>query len=203
VGNFQHLPNQQALNYFWQRVWPLVQRERPQARLIVVGAQAGPGFAELYRAGGAEFLGYVEDIRQSLQRYSVFVCPILAGSGVRVKLLEAFASGIPSVSTTIGAEGLAIRGSDLVELADTPEEFAAKTVALLADCQRARGIAERARRAVEQNWDMKVLTSRLEVHYREVLRAKRASQSVAAEPISRPLPASRAGVRQLPGSGEK
>ena len=57
-----------------------------------------------------EMLGYVEDIREPLAKYAVFVCPILSGSGVRVKLLEAFAAGIPVVSTTVGAEGLAKRG---------------------------------------------------------------------------------------------
>ena len=172
VGNFQHLPNQHALNYFWLQVWPIIRRERPQARLVIVGAQAGPGFAEVYCAGGAQFLGYVDDIRRPLEQYSVFVCPILAGSGVRVKLLEAFASGIPSVSTRIGAEGLATSGGDIVELADTPEEFAAATLALLGDPERAQAMARRARREVEENWDMKVLTARLEAHYREVLKKK-------------------------------
>ncbi|MBI3697094.1 MAG: glycosyltransferase [Acidobacteria bacterium] len=172
VGNFQHLPNQQALNFFWQRVWPLIRRQRPQTRLIIVGAQAGPGFAGVYAAGGAEFLGHVEDIRDPLERYALFVCPVLSGSGVRVKLLEAFASGIPAVSTTIGAEGLASAGGELLELADEPHQFAAKTLGLLADPARARAIAERARREVEQNWDIRVLTERLEASYRGILRKK-------------------------------
>lgn len=172
VGNFQHLPNQHALNFFWLRVWPEVKRRRPQARLVIVGAQANPGFADVYTASGAEFLGRVDDIREPFERCAVFVCPVLSGSGVRVKLLEAFASGIPSISTTIGAEGLASSSGELLELADDPAGFAAKTVALLADSERARAMACRARREVEQNWDMRVLTARLEEHYREVLRKK-------------------------------
>ncbi|HYM10653.1 MAG TPA: glycosyltransferase [Bryobacterales bacterium] len=177
VGNFQHLPNQQALNFFWQRVWPIVRRERPQARLIIVGAQAGPGFAEVYTAGGAEFLGHVEDIREPLARYAVFVCPVLSGSGVRVKLLEAFAAGIPAVSTPIGAEGLATSDDNILELAATPEGFAEKTLALLADPERARSMACRARREVEQHWDIRRLTARLEAHYREVLKTKLAAET--------------------------
>ncbi len=172
VGNFQHLPNQQALNFFWLRVWPIVRRERPRTRLVIVGAQSGPGFAQAFDAPGVEFRGEVADIREPLERYAVFVCPVLAGSGVRVKLLEAFAAGIPAVSTTVGAEGLATSSGELVELADAPEEFAQKTIVLLADPLRARAMAERARREVEQNWDMRVLTARLEAHYRKVLAAK-------------------------------
>jgi GT2 family glycosyltransferase len=172
VGNFQHLPNQNALNFFWHRVWPMIRKKRPQVRMIIAGAQAGPGFAEIYAAGGAEFLGRVADIREPLERYAVFVCPVLSGSGVRVKLLEAFAAGIPAISTKIGAEGLAGSSGELLELAETPEDFAGKTLALLADPERARAMACRARREVEQNWDMRILTARLETHYREILTAK-------------------------------
>jgi GT2 family glycosyltransferase/glycosyltransferase involved in cell wall biosynthesis len=170
VGNFRHLPNQEALLYLWQRVWPRVRARRPQAKLYIVGAEAGPGFAEIYTRDGSCFLGQVDDIREPLSRYAVFACPVLSGSGVRVKLLEAFAAGIPAVSTTIGAEGLTRDG--LVELADTPEEFAAKVVGLLESPGRTRVMAARARREVEQNWDIKLLTARLEQHYREVLAGK-------------------------------
>ena len=172
VGNFQHLPNQQALAFFYGQVWPRVRRRRPQARLIIVGAQAGPGLAEVYSSDGAEFLGEVADIREPLGRYALFVCPVLSGSGVRVKLLEAFASGIPALSTAVGAEGLAGRDGPILELADAPEEFAGKILELLDDPARARAMAERARREVERHWDIRAATARLEAHYREVLAAK-------------------------------
>ncbi len=60
----------------------------------------------------------MEDVREPLSRYAVFVCPILSGSGMRVKLLEAFAAGIPVVSTTLGAEGLTSKDGDICALAD-------------------------------------------------------------------------------------
>ncbi len=172
LGNFRHLPNQEALDFFVSRVWPEVRREHGKARLIVAGAQAPPGFESRLNQPGIEFVGQVEEVRDVLSRYAVFVCPILSGSGVRVKLLEAFASGIPVVSTPIGAEGLAEPGADFVELAADARGFANRVRALLAEPQRAREIARRARREVERNWDMAVLTERLEKHYREVLRSK-------------------------------
>jgi GT2 family glycosyltransferase/glycosyltransferase involved in cell wall biosynthesis len=170
VGNFRHLPNQEALLFLWQRVWPHVRRARPEARLYIVGAEAGPGFAEIYNREGGCFLGQVDDIREPLGRYAVFACPVLSGSGVRVKLLEAFAAGIPVVSTTVGAEGLT--HGDFAALADSPEAFAASVVELLENPARGTALAQRARREVEENWDMKVLTARLVDDYREVLRKK-------------------------------
>ena len=86
-----------------------------------------------------EMLGYVDDVREPLARYAVFVCPILSGSGVRVKLLEAFAAGIPVVSTVVGAEGLAVKDGEFCALADDPAEFAERVLALLRDPERGRG----------------------------------------------------------------
>ena len=177
LGNFRHPPNQEALDFFVSRVFPIVRRERPRARLIVVGAQAPPGFEHRLAQPGIEFVGRVDDVREALGRYAVFVCPILSGSGVRVKLLEAFAAGIPVASTTIGAEGLAEPGSDYLELADDAKSFADRVCGLLADPVRSRAMAQRARREVEEKWDMAVVAKKLEQHYRDVLGAKAEHQS--------------------------
>jgi glycosyltransferase involved in cell wall biosynthesis len=118
-------------------------------------------------------LGEVEDIREPLGRFAVFVCPILSGSGVRVKLLEAFAAGIPVVSTTVGAEGLATVDGRFCALADAPAAFAARVTGLFADPAAAAAMAVRARAEVEANWDMAVLTRNLVEAYRGLLRQKR------------------------------
>jgi len=172
VGSFQHPPNQAALEFFVEQVLPKVLERRPSARLVVAGAQAPPSVNRLLQREGVEFLGRVADIRGVYGKYAVFVCPILSGSGVRVKLLEAFAAGIPAVSTTIGAEGLAESSGDIIELADTAEAFAQRVLAILEDPEQARAMARRARREVEQHWDAGPMTRRLEHHYREVLREK-------------------------------
>jgi len=115
----------------------------------------------------------VEDIRTELAHREVFVCPILSGSGVRVKLLEAFASGIPVVSTSVGAEGLARTDGEFCALADDPADFASRVVDILNGPLQARAMAQRARSEVESNWDMPVLTQKLEQSYRQILSEKR------------------------------
>ncbi len=120
-----------------------------------------------------ELRGFVEDVREPLGRYAVFVCPILSGSGMRVKLLEAFAAGIPVVSTPLGAEGLAAKDGEICALAEDPDEFARKIVELFDHPEQARKLACRAREQVVATRDMRVLTERLVESYREVLREKR------------------------------
>jgi glycosyltransferase involved in cell wall biosynthesis len=90
-----------------------------------------------------------------------------------VKLLEAFAAGIPVVSTRIGAEGLAANDGEFCALADDPAAFADRVLALWEDPQSAAGMIERARAEVQANWDMIVLTQRLVESYRQLAKQKR------------------------------
>ncbi len=173
VGNFKHPPNQSALEWFAREVFPKVRECRPKARLVAVGAQAPEGFREGLEGPGIEFVGAVDDIREPLARYAIFLAPILSGSGVRVKLLEAFAAGIPVISTALGAEGLAEKSGEIAWIADDAEGFAAGVLRLLEEPAQAGAMAERARREVEQKWDMARITRALEGRYRELVRAKR------------------------------
>jgi glycosyltransferase involved in cell wall biosynthesis len=102
-----------------------------------------------------------------LNQFAVFVCPILSGSGVRVKLLEAFAAGIPVVSTSLGAEGLAEKTGLICELADDPLDFAAAVVSLLEDPARGERLAREARAKVAESRDIAVMTRQLEGVYRQ------------------------------------
>jgi len=172
LGSWRHDPNRVAVDWFMRHVMPLILEQEPETKLVIVGSD--PPAAHLYAdyAGHMEMLGFVEDVRDPLARYALFVCPILSGSGVRVKLLDAFAAGIPVVSTRVGAEGLATKDGEFCALADDPREFAARVVGLLRDSEKAAQMAERARVEVEANWDMAAITRKLVESYREMLREK-------------------------------
>jgi GT2 family glycosyltransferase/glycosyltransferase involved in cell wall biosynthesis len=173
LGSFRHPPNQEALDWFTRKVLPVVLERCPQARLAIVGSDPPPLHSLPDLPGAIELRGFVDDVREPLGRYAVFVCPILSGSGMRVKLLEAFSAGIPVVSTTVGAEGLTSKDGDMCGLADDPAGFAAKIVELFNDAEKAGGMARRAREQVVATRDMGVLTRRLLESYRAVLRDKR------------------------------
>jgi len=132
---------------------------------VIVGSDPPPRHS-LRDSEAIEMIGFVEDVREPLMRYSLFVCPILAGSGVRVKLLEAFATGIPVVSTRLGAEGHADKDGDICALADDPVEFAGHVVRLLRNPEEARALATRARANVVAKRDMRAMTGRLVECYR-------------------------------------
>lgn len=172
LGSFRHVPNQEGLQWFAREVLPHILERRPQTRLVVVGSDPPPRHS-LPFTDSIELRGFVDDVREPLSRYAVFVCPILSGSGMRVKLLEAFAAGIPVVSTALGAEGLAERDGELCALADDPLEFAERVVELLASPGKARELAGRARAEVVASKDMAVMTQRLVESYRQTVRKKR------------------------------
>ncbi|MGH9672789.1 MAG: glycosyltransferase family 4 protein, partial [Bryobacteraceae bacterium] len=173
LGSFRHLPNHHALQWFVQQVMPRVLARKPEARLIVIGSDPPPKHSLPDMGAAIEMRGFVEDVREPLGRFAVFVCPILGGSGVRVKLLEAFAAGIPVVSTRLGAEGLAGEDGAICALADEPEAFAARVVRLFDEPEEAEAMARRARAEVETKRHVAVITRKLVESYRQAVRAKR------------------------------
>lgn len=173
VGSFRHEPNRVAVDWFVRRVLPMILSRQPEAKLVIAGSDPPPAHAYADYADHLDMLGYVEDVREAFARYSVFVCPILSGSGVRVKLLEAFAAGIPVVSTRVGAEGLATQDGEYCSLADDPVMFAERVLELLEEPETAAEMAIRARAEVVANWDMATITGKLIVSYRNAVAEKR------------------------------
>lgn len=177
LGSFRHTPNYVAVHWFLREVLPHIRQEEPEARVILIGSDPPPEHTLPSHGGSVELLGFVDDVRDALARYSVFVCPILSGSGVRVKLLEAFAAGIPAVSTRIGAEGLAERDGEICHLADDPAEFANCVLRLLRNPAEAEALAQRAHEYVVAHRDTAGMTRRLELSYRRALASKASSAS--------------------------
>jgi GT2 family glycosyltransferase/glycosyltransferase involved in cell wall biosynthesis len=173
VGNFSHRPNLQAMEYFCGEVWPEVRRLRPQAKLTAVGAHAPAALLQRFDGkDGVTFTGMVKDIREPLGSHAVFVAPILTGAGVRVKILEAFASGIPVVSTPFGAEGLDVISGENGFLAATPREFSQHVLTLLEDPARATRMAAAAHALAVAKYDWATVANRLDAIYQDLVEAK-------------------------------
>ena len=135
---------------------PALKARRPGLKFYVVGP--GPD-AEMYDLARKDpsiiVTGEVDDLRPYFQKAKVFVCPVRLGSGLRVKILEAMAAGVPVVSTMLGAEGMPLHTGDNCLLADRPEIFAQNIELLLSDEDLRKSIAKQARTLVLDRfeWD--------------------------------------------------
>ncbi len=165
TGKMDFRPNVNAVWWFWRSVWPQVRQAHPQARLWVVGQKPSPRLDPLRADPSVTLTGEVEDTRPFIAQADVYVAPLLAGGGTRLKLLEAMAMHKAIVSTSLGCEGFdVVSGRELI-IADTPAAFAGAVNALLGDPQRRQELGERAYRFVSNGWDWSAIVPRLEAVY--------------------------------------
>ncbi len=173
LGSLDWRPNLEAAEWFLESVWPLVRRSVPQARLHLGGSNPPEGLAARLSSEGVRFLGRVPDARDFLSSGSAMVVPLLSGGGMRVKILEAMALGVPVASTRLGASGIGAEDGTEILLADGPEALAAACASLLLDRDRCAGIGRAGRRRVLQSFDADGIGRRL-LEFLETFGAARA-----------------------------
>ena len=155
VGHYPHFPNEDAALWFCHSVLPLIKAGEPGARLVLAGSQPTPAIERL-AAGSISVTGEVPDMNAYLAVSGIFVAPVRLGFGIKGKVLEAFAAGLPVVATSKVARGIpeARHGEHLL-VADTPGDFAAAVMRLRSDFPLYGRLAVSARRLVEEHysWD--------------------------------------------------
>jgi glycosyltransferase involved in cell wall biosynthesis len=151
-GNLEYHPNRSAVRYFRRDIWPILRESSPTLRWRLVGRN--PEAVAEFTGGDPriEVTGPVEDAVAELARCRVAVVPLLAGSGTRLKILEAWAAGLPVVSTTLGAEGLGARDGEHLLLADDPASFARAALRLLTCTQLRTKLATAGRLLLEKEF---------------------------------------------------
>jgi glycosyltransferase involved in cell wall biosynthesis len=152
VGDLSWPPNADAVRWLREKVWPELKRARPAARVEILGRDA-PADVLGFAAPDWTLLGGGADTRPHWARAAVAVVPLVAGGGTRLKILEAAASGVPVVSTPIGAEGLEFAPGTEILLREDAAGFAQAVAGLLADRAAARRQAVAARARVEALYD--------------------------------------------------
>ena len=144
LGSMDYGPNVDAVRWFVSACLPALRARRPGVVLEVIGRHPGPEVRSL--AGeGVVVTGEVPEVPSHLERCAVFLVPLRIGGGTRLKLVEALALGAPTVSTTIGAEGLGLEHGKHLLLADDPPALVDAVDRLLADPAAARALGERGR----------------------------------------------------------
>ncbi len=129
IGNLAHRPNNDGVLYFLREVYPLIKAALPAIELDIIGDNPSAE-VNAYAASDVRVRGYVPDIEPFWQTRRVFVAPLRYGAGVKGKIGEALAHGLPVVTTTVGAEGMGLTHNESVMITDTPQAFADAVVQL-------------------------------------------------------------------------
>ena len=145
IGGFAHRPNPDGIVWFGREIWPTVRHELPDAHLRVVGSSPTPEVLDLATIAGIDVVGWVPDITPLCDRAAVLIAPLRFGGGVKIKVVEAMARGLPVITTPVGAQGLAVRSGDQLVIAADGPDFARAVVELLRDPARAERIGRAGR----------------------------------------------------------
>jgi len=174
TGVMRYAPNVSAAEFLARSVFPIVRRSHPSARLALVGRNPDPRVRALGEIDGVEVTGAVPDMRPWLNESAVYVCPMVSGTGIKNKLLEAMACGLPSVVTPLGAQGLRVTDGRELLIRSSEQELASAIVRLLESPEVAGEMGRAARCYVEAEHTWPAAARRFEDVYQEVVAAARA-----------------------------
>jgi glycosyltransferase involved in cell wall biosynthesis len=160
VGGFEHSPNVDAVLFFCRDILPLIRRSVPDITVTIVGDAAPKAIRDL----GSEVVkiaGWVPDVKPYLNNHRVSIAPLRFGSGMKGKVAEAMANGLPVVVTTVAAEGMELSDGVTALIADSPEDFAKAVTRLLTDPALHERLSTNSRRMVSTRWSEAVAAPRL------------------------------------------
>ncbi len=162
IGVLRTYTNVHAITWFAQNVWPLVKESEPRSTLTIVGRDPRAEVLELARYEGITVVGEVENPADYIAASTLCIDPVQAGAGMQNKMIEFMAMGKPIVATSVANEGIGAEPGVHLEVADSPDEMAAKILKLFHDPDRAVSIGTAAREFVVENWTWEAHFLRLE-----------------------------------------
>jgi len=161
VGGFQHPPNVDSLEYLVNKILPEIKQKLPNIKLYVIGSNPPQSIVDLCSANeDIIFLGHVREIETYLNKCRLLVTPLRYGAGVKGKITQAMSYGLPVVTTTIGAEGIA-RADDEILVVANEENFAEKTFAIYNDEKLWNAVSENASKCVDERFTPEVVMDSL------------------------------------------
>ncbi|MFN5223194.1 MAG: glycosyltransferase [Bacteroidota bacterium] len=161
VGNMGYKPNIEAARYLVSEIMPLIWRQLPQTTLLLAGANPSK-LVKSFESERVKVSGWVDDIRTCYNQSKVFVAPMVSGTGLQNKLLEALAMGLPSVTTPISAKPLAPGYENYVMVGNTPEELSNHIIRLLDEYQSGISNDNHPREYIANHYDANKIGLELE-----------------------------------------
>lgn len=151
-GNMKRLENHVSVKWFLEKVYPALQSEVPDVRLLIIGAEPRKDLYD-HVDSSVTITGFVENVSDYLQKGACLVAPLILGGGIKIKVLEAMSAGLPVVTNTVGIEGIpALDGSEYLH-AEEPREFERKILMLIRDPAAAKTMGERARLFIREKFN--------------------------------------------------
>ena len=163
LGSLDWRPNLDAVRLLLEAIFPQVRAQERRAQLVIVGRNPPDWLREHVCASDRiELHANVADVRPFLWQAGMLAVPLRIGGGSRLKILEALATGLPVVSTRIGAEGLALEADRHIAITDGPDGIPEALLGAMHDPGRMRAMAEYGRERVLERYDWDALAERLE-----------------------------------------
>ena len=156
IGNLAHRPNDDAVLFFMREVFPRLRERLPNVRLDIIGDNPSAAIS-VYNSDEVRICGYVSDVEPYLGNARVFVAPLRFGAGIKGKVGEAMAHGLPVVTTSIGAEGFGLTHGLDVMIGDDPESFAGAIQQLYTEKELWQRVAENSRLRIEKYFTPEVI----------------------------------------------
>lgn len=169
VSDMRGDPDTDNVLYFYNQIYPMIRKEMPPVKLYLVGRNPTKKIAELAYDHSVIVTGYVDSVKPYLAKSSIFIAPMIIGTGIKNKVLEAMAMGKCIVTTSIGAQGIdATSGEDLI-ITNDPKEFATWVIKLLRDKQLRKKLGDNARKIIETKYSWREISERLDRILKEVV----------------------------------
>jgi sugar transferase (PEP-CTERM/EpsH1 system associated) len=161
IGNMAYPPNVNAAEYLANKILPLVQKSKPDARLLLAGATPDKRVLAL-QSNSVTVTGWMDDIRDGYARAKIFIAPMQIGTGLQNKLLEAMAMKIPSITSQLANNALYAKDGKEILVGKTPEDYTRHIIKLLDNPEYSAKIAEAGYQFVIKNYNWESATAKLE-----------------------------------------
>ncbi len=182
LGSMDWMPNVDAMMWFVEDMMPALKQKYPDLTVTVIGRNPIQRVKDLARRHDfVRVTGTVDDVRQFLNESELMIVPLRVGGGTRIKIFEAMATGIPCVSTRIGAEGLPVTHGEHILLADNPADFVREIGALFDSRDLREKVGANARSLVEKQFSWESITAVFETYCHEVAQRGRSAVKGGAQ----------------------
>lgn len=173
IGSLEWMPNREGLLWFIDNCWTELKNQQPEIKLYIAGRNAPDDFIKKVQKPGIIFSGEVENAHSFIKDKSIMIVPLLSGSGMRIKIIEAFFMGKAVVSTKLGATGTKSENGKHLLLAETANEFIQKINLLINNTTSYNQITANSKNLAIKHFDNKKIAGQLSLFYKNLIRKEK------------------------------